>query len=124
MTRVNLLLVKPATSWSRIAHKARKDARKHGSTWEAYEAMRAEQRADGLARGIAMCDVPWCPDCASHSWERTSKEVKAMSVKVKRAVISPLPVAFRCEKHVPWFASEWASRYQPLAGETRLSAAA
>ena len=124
MARFNLLLVKPASCWSRIAYKARKDTRKRGQMWEAYEAMRAEQRADGTARGVVMCDVPWCPSCASHSWERTAKEIKRMSVKVKRVTIPPLAVALRCDKHVPWFAEEWASRYMPLAGETRISAAA
>ena len=124
MTRVNLLLVTTASSWSRITFKARRDTRKRGAMWEAYEAMRAEQRADGVSRGVIMCDVPWCSDCATHSWERTAKEVKAMSVKVKRVSIAPLPVALRCDKHVPWFATEWASRYVALAGETPVSVAA
>src|SRR5512144_330429 len=99
MTRVNLLLVKPASCWSRVTYKARKDRKRRGDTWEAYEAMRAEQRADGIARGVIMCDVPWCASCASHAWERTAKEIKSMSVKVKRVTIAPLPVAFRCDTH-------------------------
>lgn len=114
MIKVNMLLVKPADKWTRIIFKARRDMRKRGDLHEAVRQMREEQRADGIARGVLMCDVPWCAEAATHSWTRTAKETKAMTVKVRGQKVTPLETACRCEKHLPHFAPEWLSRYQPI----------
>jgi hypothetical protein len=88
--------------------------------WEMYEAMRAEQRAEGIARGVAMCDVPWCPCAASHAWTRTAAEIKASRVKRNKVVQQMEPESIRCELHVP----DWrVAQYRPL-GVARVSVAA
>jgi hypothetical protein len=73
--------------------------------------MREEQRADGIKRGVVMCDVPWCACSATHEWVRTLAEIKASRVKRAKVVQEMAPMSIRCETHVP----DWRlAQYRPL----------
>jgi hypothetical protein len=119
--RINLLNERKASVWSRLVWKARRDRKARGPMWQMYEAMRAEQRAEGIARGVVMCDVPWCPCGATHAWVRTLAEIRASRVKVRKSVQEMAPESIRCETHVP----DWrVDVYRPLTGVARVSVAA
>lgn len=101
MMHLNLLEPRSVSSWDRLRFKARKDRRTFGPLHAAVAAMREEQRADGIRRGVVMCDVPWCPCKATHEWVRTLAEIKASRVKRAKVVQEMSPVSIRCETHVP-----------------------
>jgi molybdopterin-guanine dinucleotide biosynthesis protein A len=101
MMHLNLLDARAATVWDRLRHKVRKDRRSFGPLHGAVAAMREEQRADGIKRGVVMCDVPWCACSATHEWVRTLAEIKASRVKRAKVVQEMAPTSIRCETHVP-----------------------
>jgi hypothetical protein len=73
--------------------------------------MRAEQRAEGKALGLVMCEHDDCPNEATHSWTRTAADLKSMRRKYKGAWLIGQPGSIRCESHVPgWL----VSKYQPF----------
>jgi hypothetical protein len=88
------------------------------------DALSLAYRAMVIEQGLTPCDDPRCGCAASHVWERTAADMKRMTIKVKRAKIEPLAVAYRCSAHLPRFAPEWFSRYEPIQTAVTLPMAA
>ena len=118
---MHLNLLTPAQSnisWAHIRSRARlansytKDAKAEALRAACLD-MAAEQRADGIARGMVVCDLPWCGCAATHRWVRTAKELKAMERKHKGQTLKGEAVETLCEAHVPsWRVGQFARLVQ------------
>ena len=111
MSRLNLL--REPGCWSRLMWQAR---RAHSLTKDATStalrgavlAMQAEQRAEGLALGLTMCEYDDCPCEATHSWTRSAADLKDMRRKYKGTWLVGQAQSIRCETHVPgWLVSKY-----------------
>ena len=114
MSRLNLL--RGPGCWSRLVWQAR---RAHSLTKDetstalrnAVLMMHAEQRAEGLALGLTMCEYTDCPCEATHAWTRSAADLKGMRRKYKGTWLVGQPSSTRCETHVPgWL----VSKYHPV----------
>jgi hypothetical protein len=110
--------------WSRLyaqaklAHSLTKDE-PSTNLRNAVMLMHAEQRAEGIAAGVLMCDDDDCPHAATHSWTRSAADLKGMRRKYKGTWLIGQPSSIRCERHVPG----WLTiHYRPLFRAEALAA--
>jgi hypothetical protein len=114
MTKLNLL--RPFGCWTRLMLQARlSHSLTKNETAEALRAaviaMKDEQRAEGLALGLVMCEYDDCPCEATHSWVRSAADLKAIRRKYKGVWLVGQPSSTRCESHVPgWL----VPKYRPF----------
>lgn len=59
------------------------------------------------------CD--FCGGDAAWRWERTEKQRRTMRRKYRGQSLEVLPVAQRCDAHLPRLWPEWASQYHQVA---------
>jgi hypothetical protein len=74
-------------------------------------AMRLEQRKEGLALGLAMCEYDDCPHAAANVWVRTPADLKGMRRKYKGQWLVGQPEVIHCAVHT---SQRYAVKYQPL----------
>jgi hypothetical protein len=68
-------------------------------------------RAMVVEQGLPTCGCAWCGRVATHSWVRTTAELKKIQRKVKGTIIAGELESIRCETHIP----DWhIDRFRPL----------
>jgi hypothetical protein len=116
MMRFNLNRHPEPGVWSRLLLQAK---RAHSLTKDptstalrgAVDAMRLEQRKEGLALGLTMCEYDDCPHAAANVWVRTPADLKSMRRKYKGQWLVGQPEVIHCAVHT---SQRYAVKYQPL----------